>query len=83
MKRVMLLLVIGVIAMALVFSCGADSKKETKPDEGDTTTQETLKVTEEPGSDSTPGTPQPESPPGITQETLQVVPEEPVEKKDK
>ncbi len=82
MKRIILLLVIGVIATALVFSCSADPKKKTESDKGDTTTQETLKVTEEPGSDSTIGTPQPESPPGITQETLQVT-EEPVEKKDK
>ena len=82
MKRIILLLLIGVIAMALTFSCSADPKKETEPDKGDTTTQETLKVTEEPGSDSTPGTPQPEPPPGIIQETL-LVPEEPIEKKDK
>jgi hypothetical protein len=82
MKRIILLLVIGVIAMALAFSCSGDPKKETKPDTGDTTIQETLKVTEEPGSDSTTGTPSPAPPKGIIQETLQV-PEEPVEKKGK
>lgn len=82
MKRIMLLMVIGVIAMALAFSCSGDPKKETKPDIGDTTTQETLQVTEEPGSDSTIGTPPAVTPPGIIQETLQVT-EEPVEKKGK
>ena len=79
MKRVMLLLVIGTVVFVLSFACGSDPK-ETKPKEGDTIIQETLKVTKEPGSDSTTGAPPP--PPGIIQETLQVT-EEPVEKKGK
>ncbi len=83
MKRVMLLLVIGTVVFALAYGCKSDSGQQEKLDEVDSITQETLKVTEEPGSDSTPGTPQPVPSPGITQETLQVVPEEPVEKKDK
>ena len=81
MKRIILLLVIGAVVFVLSFACASDPK-ETKPKEGDTTIQETLKVTKEPGSDSTTGAPPPVPPPGIIQESLQVT-EEPVEKKDK
>ncbi len=67
MKRIILLLVIGVVAMALAFSCSGDPKKETEPDKGDTIEQETLKVGED---DSTAGQPVSEKAKAIEQETL-------------
>ncbi len=74
MKRVLLLLVIGAILFALAFSCASEEKQETKPEEGDSIEQETLKVGE---SDSASVDSVSKAAKAIEQETLTRGEEEP------
>jgi hypothetical protein len=66
MKRLIPLLLIGIIVFVLAFACGTSEKAEEHPEEGDSIEVGTLKTTE--GDDSVPDT---QTEKAIEQDTLQ------------